>query len=133
MTYIQASELRRAYGQKCPYCRLPMVGPKRPSRDHVYPKSRGGRLSGSNKIIVCLPCNHDKDSMTLEQFYFWLKERGDVRARHVALVVHLMESPKSAIRTDPSPPAEWADEQSIRNAFATAGHVDAVASEAGAQ
>lgn len=73
--------LAEHHGEFCPYCgKLMMFGtPRVPTRDHVYPRSLGGTLAESNRLIVCRPCNHDKSNMTLEQFARRLEAKRDER------------------------------------------------------
>jgi len=54
----------------CPYCLKPM-SPKEMTRDHVIPKSRGGKTEESNIIIVCKRCNQEKGALTLEEYKEW--------------------------------------------------------------
>ena len=75
-------ELSEYNGRPCPYCGDQMLigSAKRPSRDHKLPRSRGGTLTNGNRLIVCAPCNNDKDDMTLEEFARYLSRRCDPRA-----------------------------------------------------
>lgn len=72
------SSLDLAIGTQCPYCGTTMTATPRPrnwrwktmhnvvggphmaTREHVYPRSRGGRLV----IITCAKCNNEKGDMT---------------------------------------------------------------------
>jgi 5-methylcytosine-specific restriction endonuclease McrA len=49
-------------GKPCPCCGNAMIPgtERRPTKDHVIPKSRGGTLEGNNCRIVCKCCNHEK-------------------------------------------------------------------------
>lgn len=82
---------KRFNGQPCPYCcKTLMVGSRRfPTRDHILPRSRGGKLDDGNRLIVCAPCNNDKAAMTLEEFATWLTHRRDPRAAIVWKLVTL--------------------------------------------
>lgn len=73
------------HGKDCPYClREMLIGTARkPTRDHVYPRRLGGRLSNDNKLIVCAPCNNDKADLTLEQWAYRLFTAADPRAEIV--------------------------------------------------
>lgn len=68
----------------CPYCNRIMGHQRwhgrRPTRDHIMPKSRGGPNSPANIIMVCNVCNCDKSDMTIGEFFGWLIERNDFRA-----------------------------------------------------
>lgn len=78
-----------AIGKPCPYCRETMLQEqlgRRPSRDHILPRSKGGVLR-KNKLICCEACNRDKDDKTLWQWQRALKKRGDKRARFVLEVI----------------------------------------------
>ena len=75
-----------AIGKPCPYCGAPMtlVGKRGASRDHLHPKSRGGRFLAGNRLIVCRKCNTAKADRTLGEWLAVLIARGDPRARRVA-------------------------------------------------
>jgi len=80
--------LADAIGLPCPYCGFPMEhpqdGPRRPSRDHIRPRSKGFALNPENQAIVCQPCNEDKGSRSLASFLFRLRRAADPRAPFVA-------------------------------------------------
>jgi 5-methylcytosine-specific restriction endonuclease McrA len=48
-------------GFKCAYCRIP-ISVKSVSRDHVLPKSRGGKDTMANVVASCKKCNNRKDA-----------------------------------------------------------------------
>lgn len=81
--------LARYHGTPCPYCEKPMIigTLRRPTREHKMPKHMGGTLNGSNRLIVCHPCNNDKGGKTLEQFAQELAAKGDPRSVIVAGVL----------------------------------------------
>lgn len=54
----------------CPYCLKP-TKPRDMTRDHVIPKSRGGKLTDDNIIMVCKRCNNEKGALTLEEYREW--------------------------------------------------------------
>ena len=61
-----------------------------PTRDHVNPRARGGKLDDEmNKIICCNRCNTEKGSRTLEEYLGWLEETGNPKAKHVREVVDM--------------------------------------------
>jgi 5-methylcytosine-specific restriction endonuclease McrA len=58
---------RRQNGKLCTYCARPMstdVPLLYPTRDHVEPRSKGGRIL----VWACATCNHVKRDMTEEQW-----------------------------------------------------------------
>lgn len=65
---------RKYHNKPCPYCRRTMIVPgygvivdetsSFPTRDHVIPKSKGGRAV----IVVCSKCNGDKGDMDPDQY-----------------------------------------------------------------
>lgn len=73
--YVEAGDLRLAKQiavepsrPKCFYC-----GKVANTKDHVVPKSRGGRY----KVHACLKCNQEKADMTLPEYRVFLaKKRG---------------------------------------------------------
>lgn len=50
----------------CAYCGNELNAEKL-TRDHIVPKSLGGRDIWTNVVTACKPCNHRKGSKTLEQ------------------------------------------------------------------
>lgn len=53
------------YGGRCAYC---AKKPKRLTRDHVIPLSRGGTDHIDNVVPACSKCNIRKRAMTLEEY-----------------------------------------------------------------
>lgn len=51
----------------CAYCKCSLDEYSR-TLDHLYPKSRGGKLSNDNKMPSCGDCNKLKGSMDIEEF-----------------------------------------------------------------
>ena len=51
----------------CAYCKCSLDEYSR-TLDHLYPKSRGGKLSNDNKMPSCGDCNKLKGSMDVEEF-----------------------------------------------------------------
>ena len=51
----------------CAYCKTTLDDYSR-TVDHLYPKSRGGKLSNSNKVPCCGNCNKLKGSMSIVEF-----------------------------------------------------------------
>lgn len=56
----------------CFYCHEPIDEFSR-TIDHLYPKSRGGKLSNSNKVPCCYACNQLKGNMTVKEFHKAIK------------------------------------------------------------
>ena len=48
----------------CAYCKCP-IDEYSATTDHLYPKSRGGKLSNDNKMPSCGDCNKLKGSMDI--------------------------------------------------------------------
>lgn len=62
-------------GPRCFYCerffgRIPFGSdrPLKKTRDHIFPKSKGGNDSLTNILNCCQHCNTSKGAMTLEQW-----------------------------------------------------------------
>ena len=61
------------YHTTCYYCgdrvdrKLPETHPKKRTRDHIIPASKGGG-NGSNLVPACRECNLKKRSMTIEEY-----------------------------------------------------------------
>lgn len=55
----------------CAYCSCPIDNFSR-TVDHLYPRSRGGKLSNNNKVPACGDCNQLKGSMSVNEFYYAL-------------------------------------------------------------
>lgn len=51
----------------CAYCKTTLDDYSR-TVDHLYPKSRGGKLSNSNKVPCCGDCNKLKGNMNIVEF-----------------------------------------------------------------
>lgn len=63
----------------CPYC-----GKREGrTRDHIIPKSRGGRGLPNNTVLTCSTCNGDKAARTLAEWIDVLRQHGDGRANLV--------------------------------------------------
>lgn len=84
-------------GKSCPYCGVEMIvwdfrntcmtiPPTAATRDHIIPKSKGGRMIPGNRIIVCWRCNVDKRNRTLDVWIGILRHNGDPRATLVEAV-----------------------------------------------
>lgn len=53
--------------QHCFYCGIPTREQWERSKEHVVPRSKGGKTLG-NVVNACRPCNRAKGSLDLEQF-----------------------------------------------------------------
>ena len=51
----------------CAYCLRELDVHSR-TVDHLYPKSRGGKLSNNNKVVACGECNKLKGNMSVKEF-----------------------------------------------------------------
>lgn len=38
------------------------------TRDHLFPRARGGTLCDSNKVMACNKCNQDKGCLSVDEF-----------------------------------------------------------------
>jgi hypothetical protein len=78
---VRARSLRYIHVRACPYCgkamdpSLPGNHPKAPTKDHVHPKSRGGRWH----VMVCSRCNNHKSDHTIREWLEMLRAKGDER------------------------------------------------------
>lgn len=59
-------------GMRCTYCRREMIpySDSHPTRDHVYPKSRGGTLT----VWACGTCNQMKADMLLAEWKDFMQD-----------------------------------------------------------
>jgi 5-methylcytosine-specific restriction endonuclease McrA len=77
---ISAALVKHLY-KPCPYCNRRMETRPlnlRPTRDHVYPKSKN--RYPNRLIICCTRCNHDKGALWLEDWLAKLIAANDPRA-----------------------------------------------------
>lgn len=70
----------------------PEQGLRRPSRDHIRPRSNDHTLAAANRVVVCEPCNVAKGSRSLVSFLFRLDRAQDPRAPFVAAFIHELVS-----------------------------------------
>lgn len=65
---------RKLYGMSatiiCPYC-LREVPLSETNRDHMIPRSRGGKNEPENIVRCCVECNAEKGSLTPEEYAEW--------------------------------------------------------------
>jgi len=58
----------------CPYCLKPIESRSQLTIEHEPPKSRQAELGKRSKTYyVCKKCNHEKGSLTLEEYKEWLR------------------------------------------------------------
>lgn len=77
--------LRRTFNAqagKCFYCAIDMSlndysGLHAPTRDHLLPKSKGGKLDEYNTVCACWKCNQEKGDMPAAVFMGILRRRLD--------------------------------------------------------
>lgn len=67
---------KKLYGSQfsfvCPYC-LRTLPIKESTKDHVIPRSRGGKTEPQNIVLSCQSCNSEKGSLTPEEYKQWKK------------------------------------------------------------
>ena len=80
-------------GHRCAYCARHRreLGPReRLTRDHLVPRSKGGRDEWLNVVTACSSCNHQKDDQLAEDIGRlprvtpWIPSRSDLVARRFA-------------------------------------------------
>lgn len=71
-----AKQWKQLYGNSvsflCPYC-LKLIPLKDATIEHEPPKSRQDELGKSKKFLVCAICNHEKGSLTADEYNQWKK------------------------------------------------------------
>lgn len=84
------------HGKPCPYCgetmhavktRSGKIHPRFPTRDHVYPKSRGGNTT----LVVCSTCNATKRDLIPSAWLAWIARNMPHRHEAVARLFAEME------------------------------------------
>jgi len=68
---------RRKRASFCFYCGEPLSLKTR-TRDHMLPRSRGGRNRRDNIVVACKRCNTDKGSLNLQEFRLVMAFRAGV-------------------------------------------------------
>lgn len=69
---MQATDCSYRKKDPCPWCgRMPM---KKPSREHITPRSRGGRDGWENVIFACYMCNRMRASHSV-LWWLWALRR----------------------------------------------------------
>lgn len=80
-------------GHRCGYCgrhRRELGNRERLTRDHLVPRSKGGRDEWLNVVTACSSCNHRKDDRLAAEAGWeptvmpWVPSRGDLVARRLA-------------------------------------------------
>jgi len=51
----------------CAYCGFTHTNHRFFSRDHIVPRSRGGKDEWTNVVTACVPCNQEKGAKTLNE------------------------------------------------------------------
>jgi hypothetical protein len=74
----------------------PEESSRRPSCDHIRPRSKGFTLNPENQAIVCQPWNTDKGSRSLASFLFRLRRAADPRASFVAAFYFTTRNPRGS-------------------------------------
>ncbi len=81
-------------GHRCAYCgrhRRELGGQERLTRDHLQPRSKGGRDEWLNVVTACSSCNHQKDDRLAEdhsrrsRITPWVPTRGELVSRRLAV------------------------------------------------
>lgn len=71
---MKARRWKKLYGMSinftCPYC-LKQFPLSKSSKDHILPKSRGGKTEPDNIVLCCAHCNSEKGSLTAEEYTEW--------------------------------------------------------------
>lgn len=75
---VSLKTLYSLYKGTCQYClcHIPM---SQATKDHVYPKSKGGTNDDFNLVLACRKCNNDKDSI----FPYYNAEGKEVKPKKV--------------------------------------------------
>lgn len=67
---------KKLYGSQvfftCPYC-LKTFPLNKSTKDHIVPKSRGGKTTPDNIVLCCKPCNQRKGALTPDEYAEWLR------------------------------------------------------------
>ena len=68
------TQWKKLYGTKatfiCPYC-LDEFPLSKATKDHIFPRSRGGSSESYNIVNCCKFCNNQKGSLTAEEYARW--------------------------------------------------------------
>ncbi len=79
-------------GHRCAYCgrhRRELAGRERLTRDHLLPRSKGGRDDWLNVVTACSSCNHQKDDRLAQDHSRvsrvtpWIPTRGELVTRRL--------------------------------------------------
>ena len=71
---MKARRWKKLYGMSvsftCPYC-LKQFPLSEATKDHITPKSRGGKTEPSNIVLTCKKCNHEKGALDEKEYAEW--------------------------------------------------------------
>jgi 5-methylcytosine-specific restriction endonuclease McrA len=76
--FVSLKTLYKLYKGKCQYC-LEDISLKEASKDHYFPKSKGGTDDDFNLVLACRKCNQIKDA----SFPFYNKNGEAVRPKKI--------------------------------------------------
>lgn len=65
---ISIADLMKKYNSTCFYCGRKITGRLKPTRDHVFPKSKGGGNATKNIVLACRDCNRSKSNKMIWEF-----------------------------------------------------------------
>ncbi len=65
----------------CIYCNKELKGDDTITIDHKTPICRGGETIEENLAISCLPCNREKDDMTVEEYIIYKQRKQELNQR----------------------------------------------------
>jgi len=71
---MKARRWKKLYGATvsftCPYC-LKQFPLSEATKDHITPKSRGGKTEPANIVLACKPCNNEKGALDAAEYAEW--------------------------------------------------------------
>jgi len=65
----------------CTYCSRELKSDDTITVDHKTPICRGGETAKENLAIACLPCNREKDDMTVEEYIIYKQKEQELNQR----------------------------------------------------
>jgi len=65
----------------CVYCGRELKGDDTVSIDHKTPVCRGGETVEENLAIACIPCNREKDNMTVEEYELYKQKQQELNQK----------------------------------------------------
>lgn len=73
---MKTRKWKKLYGSQvsfvCPYC-LRTLPLKESTKDHIIPRSRGGKSTPDNIVLCCKEDNQRKGALTPEEYVLWKK------------------------------------------------------------